>query len=172
MDHTRLRQTFAANPLKCQLYWIYSTFNSLDDHCVSLSLKGYIVLLFNAEDQKIESSPTGNNCYCCFNGPLLHFRARRCPTPSRPSTAQPRWKGWEPPRPTWCRSELALLLDTDATATPWTSAPAFTVRKTSLLLLFLMICCYSFLNEGSSLEVVIALISSHHTCSTGHPLIS
>lgn len=75
----------------------------------------------------------------------------------------------------WCRSELELSLDTVATATPWTSAPACTVRTASLLphSLFLMICCHSFLNEGSGLIVFMAaLIGSHYTCRTGHPLIS
>lgn len=60
---------------------------------------------------------------------FLSSRVRSCLTQSQPSTAQPRWTVWEQPPPTWCRSELAPWPDTDATATPWTSAPpAWTVR--------------------------------------------
>lgn len=63
----------------------------------------------------------------------------------------------------------------DATATPWTSAPASTVRTRSLPLyrLFLMICCNGSLNEGSDLIVFMAaLIGSHYACSASHLLIS
>lgn len=106
--------------------------------------------------------------------PSFSIRARRWLTPSHPSTALPRWRGWGRPRPTWCRSELGPSPDMAATVILWTSAPTCTVGTLSFLLccLSLMVHCLSLLNEGSGLiAFTTGLIGIHYTCILSGSLI-